>query len=322
MLRFAALAAVLGLAVMAPGEGLAQDNYPNRPITMIVGYGAGGSTDLSARIVAASMEKILGQPIVVENRTGGNGAVGTQAVFNAEPDGYTLGMTSGSILTVLPWTMGLGFDPLQLTFVGSVLESYYALFTGAQKPWKSVEELAEYAKANPNQLVMANSGGFGIPDIAMAQFAQAVGGIEYRTLPTTGGAEQVVRLLSGDADVAPNSAAPTLSHVRSGALRPLLILSPRWPELEEMNVPLSSETYGFTARNLSSLVGPPGLPEEIRQRLEDALRQSMEDPAIQEQLAKVGELIEFKTGEQIRAAAVETQAAQKAIGEKLGKVAK
>src|SRR5688572_32740898 len=100
------------LAIMLPGWSLAQDSYPDRPIRMIVGYGAGGSTDLASRTVAAHMEKTLGRPIVVENRPGGNGAVGTQAVYNAQPDGYTLGMTSGSILTVLPWTMKLGFDPL------------------------------------------------------------------------------------------------------------------------------------------------------------------------------------------------------------------
>src|SRR3954464_4227404 len=103
---FAAIAAVvLGLLVSA--DAFAQ-GYPARPIRMIVGYGAGGSTDLAARIVAAHMEKTLGQPVTVENRVGGNGAVGTGAVFNAQPDGYTLAMTSGSILTVLPWNSDLG----------------------------------------------------------------------------------------------------------------------------------------------------------------------------------------------------------------------
>lgn len=87
--------------------------------------------------------------------------------------------------------MKLGFDPQQLTYIGSVLESYYAPLVGATKPWQTVEDFVAAAKG-PQQLVMSNSSGFGIPDIAMAQFAQAAGGFEYRTLPTTGGAEQVV----------------------------------------------------------------------------------------------------------------------------------
>jgi tripartite-type tricarboxylate transporter receptor subunit TctC len=86
-------------------DGVAAQDYPTRPIRLIVGYGAGGATDLAARIVADHMEKTLGQPITVENRPGGNGTVGTRAVSMAAPDSYTLGMTSGSILTVLPWTM-------------------------------------------------------------------------------------------------------------------------------------------------------------------------------------------------------------------------
>ena len=315
-MRKIASLALMGLSMLLPLPALAQADYPNRPITLVVGYGAGGSTDLASRVAAAGMEKILGQPVVVENRTGGNGAVGTQAVFNAAPDGYTIGMTSGSIMTVLPWTMNLGFDPLQLTYVGSVLESYYALFSGSQKPWQNIDEFITAAKASP--LVVANSGGFGIPDIAMAQVAQAAGGFEYRTVPTTGGGEQALRLLSGDVDVSPNSAAPTLQHVRSGALRPILILSPSWPELEAMGVPLSTEKFGFSTRNLSALVAPPGLPEDIRQKLEDALKQVMEHPAYTEQFRNVGELIEFKTGAEIRQAVEETQAVQRKIGVQLG----
>jgi len=308
-------------ALLLAAEAHAAD-YPNRPIRLVVGYGAGGSTDLASRVVAAHMEKTLGQPITIENRTGGNGAVGTGAVYNATPDGYTLTMTSGSILTVLPWTSDLGFDPLKLTFIGSVLESMYAQFVKADSPWKTIDDLVAYMKENPNKVVYANSGAFGLPDIGMAQLAKAVGGLQYRTMPTTGGAEQVLKLLSGDAQTQQNSATPTLPHVRSGAIRPLLIVSKAWPELEKMGVPLSDKRFGFTVRNLSALAGPPGLPEDIRQKLEDALRKAMETPEVVAQLEKIGEFIEFKTGKEILAVATQVQAEQKAIGEQLGKVLK
>lgn len=320
MLRFI-LAISCTLSVVLPVVAAAQD-YPTRPIRLIVGYGAGGATDLAARIVAEHMEKTLRQPITVENRPGGNGTVGTRAAFQAAPDGYTLAMTSGSILTVLPWTMDIGFDPLKLTFIGSTHESFYAIFVKGDSPWKTVQDLVAYAKANPNQLITANSGGFGLPDIAMAQLAKAVGGMQYRTVPTSGGAEQVLKLLSGDVQAQANSAAATMSHVKSGAIRALLVVSTSWPELEKMGVPLSSKVYGFSARNLSAVVGPPGLPEPIRKKLEDALAKAMGDPDTLAKLEKIGEFIEYKTGQQIHDTAARVQAEQLEIGKILDKVKK
>jgi tripartite-type tricarboxylate transporter receptor subunit TctC len=317
MQRFLIIALSL-LSLLGNGPALAQ-NYPTRPITMIVGYGAGGSTDLAARIVASHMEKTLGQPVIIENKVGGNGAVGTRAVFTAKPDGYTIGMTSGSILTVLPYTTDLGFDPLKLTFIGSTHESYYALWVRADSRFKTIQDVVSYAKANPDKLVTANSGGFGIPDIAVAQLAQANGGFTYRTVPTSGGAEQVLKLLAGDVELEANSATATLSHMRDGKIRAVLIVSTGWPELEKLGVPQSSKLFGFTARNLASVVGPPGLPEPIRQRLEDALKKAMEDPDVHTRLVNTGELIEFKTGKAIAEVAAKAQAEQYLVAKQLGK---
>ncbi len=314
------LALVLTLALSDWTEPA--EKYPSRPITIIVGYTPGGATDLAARAVAMHMEKTLGQAIVIENRPGGNGAVGTSAVFKAAPDGYTLGMTSGSILTVMPFTVDLGFDPLQLSFFGSTHESLHVQLVRGDSPWKTIQEMTAYAKANPNKLVHSTSGGFGINDIGMALLAKATGGFEYRTLPTGGGAEAVLKILSGDAQTGMNSAAPSLPHIRSGAVRALMILTPTWPELEKMKVPLSKDLYGFTVRNLSAMVGPPGLPEDIRQRLEAALKKAMEDKEVMERLKTIGEFVVFKTGQQIRSDARQVLAEYRAIAEQLGKVVK
>ncbi len=317
-----ALALVFGCLLSNCGPALDTEPYPARSIRMIVGYGAGGSTDVAARIVASHLERTLGQPVIVENRPGGNGAVGTGAVYRARPDGYTIGMTSGSILTVLPWTMDLGFDPLELTFLGSTHESTYAIWVREDSPWSTIEELVEYARSNPGQLRVANSSGFGLPDIALAQLAESSGGFTYRTVPTTGGAEQVLKLLAGDVDAEANSAAPTLSHFRAGRLRPLLVLSAAWPELEALGIPLSSEAYGFSARNLSAIVAPPGLDDGARQVLAAALADAMRDPRTVDRLAATGELVEFKTGAEIRAAATEVQARHLLVGEALGRVSR
>lgn len=310
------------VAMAAPAILRAADKFPSRPIRIVVGYGPGGSTDLAARAVAAHMEKTLGQSVTVENRPGGNGAVGTGAVYNADPDGYMIAMTSGSILTIIPWTTDLGYDPLKMSFIGSSHESLYGFFVKADAPWQTMDELVTHMKANPNKIVFANSGAFGIPDIGMAQIARAVGGLQYRTLPTTGGGDQIVKLLSGDAQIQLNSAAPTLPHLRNKVVRALLVVSPAWPELEKLGVPLCSKLYGFNIRNLSALVGPPKLPEDIRQKLEDALKAAMHDKATLAQLETIGELIGYKSGREIHVDAVKVQAEQKQVGEILGKVRK
>lgn len=313
-----ALGALFALALPASAQ-----NYPERPITMLVGYGAGGSTDLAARIVAQHMEKTLGQPITIENRTGGNGLVAVNATYNAKPDGYTIAMTSGSVLTVMPWNIEMPFDPLKLSFIGSTHESFYALFVKGDAPWKTVDELIAFAKANPGQLVTANSGGFGLPDIGMAQLANAVGGLKYRTVPTTGGAEQVLKLIAGDVQSELNSMAPTAPHFRTGAIRALLVVSPAWPELQEKGVPLAKDKFGFSVRNLSVVAGPPGLPEPIRAKLEAALKKAMDDPEVMARLKQgVGEDIRFRTGAEALKEAAEVQAQQRVVGEQLGKLFK
>jgi tripartite-type tricarboxylate transporter receptor subunit TctC len=228
-------------------------------------------------------------------------------------------MTSGSILTVLPWTMNLGFDPLGLTFVGSTHESTYAIWVNAGSPWNTIQELVAYAQSNPNKLLVANSGGFGIPDIAVAQLAKVAGGFQYRTVPTSGGAEQVLKLLSGDVNTQANSASPTLAHYRAGRIRPLLVLSPSWPELEKAGVPLSTTLYGFSTRNLSAVIGPPNLDVSLRQKLESALKAAAEDPQTRDRLKTTGEQIEFQSSTQIRETAAQVQSEQYTIGKALGK---
>jgi len=318
---------ILGIAtalVLASGSApaLALD-YPTRPITMLVGYGAGGSTDLAARIVAQHMEKTLGQPIIIDNRTGGNGLVAVAATYNARPDGYTITMTSGSVLTVMPWNIEMSFDPQKLSIVGSSHESLYGLFVRADAPWKTIDEYITHGKANPGKIITANSGGFGLPDIGMAQLVNAVDGMRYRTVPTTGGSEQVLKLLSGDVHSVLNSMAPTATHFRGGAIRALLVVSPKWPELEAQGVPLSTQKYGFSVRNLSVIAGPPGMPEAIRAKLESALKLAMDDPTVMQRLKEgVGEDMRYRNGKDSLKDIVEVEAAQRVVGTELGKLAK
>ncbi|TDE03128.1 tripartite tricarboxylate transporter substrate binding protein [Jiangella asiatica] len=298
-----ALAAVLLLSA-ACGSGprgggdaeAAAADFPARPITLVVPYGAGGSTDTIARVLADHLERSLGQPVAVENVPGGVGAVGVQRVFNAEPDGHTLAMASGSILTVTPQTTELEYDPMEMTFVASTHESVAARFVSGESQWQTIEDLVAWGAQEGNELVDATSGGFGVNDIGTASLSEAVGGLNYRPLATDGGAEAVVRILAGDADMNQNSATAALPYVESGELRPLLIESPSWPELAELGVPTSQELYGYTIINPSAVLAPPDLPDEIRQVLEDAIRDALEDEEVAERMRGTFELVGFRSG--------------------------
>ncbi len=278
---------------------------PDGPITIVVPYGAGGSTDTIGRILADHMEGTLGVPVVVENVPGGVGAVGLQQVFNAAPDGYTIALASGSIQTIVPHTTDLGYDPYEMTFIASTHESVAARFTTPATGFDTIEDLIEYGQNPANTLVDVTSGGFGLPDIGSVLLSEAVGGLNYRPLATDGGAESVLRLLSGDADMGQNSASTTVQYIETGELVPLLIESASWPALEEMGIPKSSDLYGYTIINPASLMAPPGLPEEIRQALEDAVRAALEDTAVFDQMALTNELVGFKTGQEARDYALE-----------------
>ena len=173
---------------------------PSGPMTLVIPYGPGGSTDIIGRLLAKKMESYFGVPIVVENVAGGNGAVGAQRVFNAKADGLTLAMLSGSIQTIVPPTTAIGFEPLSMSYIASTHESVAARFVSKKSGFKTIQDVIAAGKTR--FLIDVTSGGYGLPDLGTALLSKKSGGIKYRPLATSGGAESVLRLLSGDADMA------------------------------------------------------------------------------------------------------------------------
>ena len=273
---------------------------PSGPITLIVPYGPGGSTDIIGRLLADHMKKTLGVPVVVVDVPGGNGAVGLQQVYNAKPDGLTIAIASGSIQTIIPHITKIGFDPFKMVFIASTHESVAARFVSGKSPWKTIAELVAYGKNPKNTLIDVTSGGYGLPDLGTALLSKAVGGLHYRPLATTGGSESVLRLLSGDADMGQNSASTTVQYVKSGDLRPLLIESPTWPLLESMGIPTSKKLYGYSITNPSSILAPPKTSNVIRQVLENAVKAALADKTTFDNMAKTQELVRFLTGMQAK----------------------
>lgn len=277
-------------------------NYPTKPITFIVPYGPGGTTDLSGRIMAQALENILGQPVVVENKEGGGGAVGLSLLYKAAPDGYTIAVGTGTNTTVAPHTAQVAYDPLKMSYIAGYGEWRYALLASSKMGWKTVEEMAAWGKANSGKVILSTTGGFGLLDVGMGLVAKNNGGFEYRTLPSNSAAESIARQLAGDANIRVGSPGTNMDYVRDGTFTPLLIMSNSWPELEKMGVPKAKDKYGFSLANNFTIIGPPGLPEPIRQKLEDTVATAMKDQATLDRLKKLSDDdYAFKTSSDVKA---------------------
>jgi tripartite-type tricarboxylate transporter receptor subunit TctC len=259
----------LGLVSALPliGRASAQGAWPTRTITMIVPFPPGGQADLAARPVAASLEKILGQPVVVENRGGAGGSIGNAAVARAEPDGYTILMTLSS-LAVLPEADRLfgrqpAYEVGQLAPVARVLADPTLLAVPASAPWKTLQDFVEDAKKRPGQIPYGSSGPYGTLHVSMEMFASAAG-IKLLHVPYRGAGPAVTGLLAGQIQALASAPGVLKPHVDSGAMRVLanwgatrVASFPDLPTFKEQGYP-DVEFYIW-----AGLFAPKGLPEPV-----------------------------------------------------------
>jgi tripartite-type tricarboxylate transporter receptor subunit TctC len=298
MTRNSLLASVLFAAAAAfGGTTAAHAEFPEKPITLVVPYGPGGGTDLSARILAPAMEKILGQPVVVENKAGGGGAVALGQLFAAEPDGYTIAVGTGSNMTIIPHTTEVGYEVEDFTYIANYFGWPYIIVVHPSVPADDLKELVTWAKENPNAMVSATTGGFNIHMVAMGLLSERAGGIEMRSLPSNSAAESTARVLAGDANVVVGSPVTYIEHIRSGDLKALAIVSDViGPELEDMDLEKSVDALGFELTNTTVVIGPPGMPEDVRMKLQSAVEQALQDPEIVKQVNALGFPVQYGPG--------------------------
>jgi len=282
--RFIVLAAAGLLAGLAPAPASC-DGYPSRPITLIVPYGPGGNGDLSARALADALghEKLVDQPIVVENRDGAGGIIGTQYVKNAQKDGYTLLLARIGSQVVAP-----ALDPDtpykwdDLTPIGLLEIDPYVCVVKADSPYKSFTELLDAVKANPGKLSYATSSNMDASVVFPVKAFLDVGLPANAAIkvPYKGGGATVAPVLSGTVDFTCNGIAPYFGSIKAGALRALIVSTPtRLPELPD--VPTAAE-LGLKDLEMVSgwnaLYGPPGLSREIVKHWEDVLARANASP--------------------------------------------
>jgi tripartite-type tricarboxylate transporter receptor subunit TctC len=266
--------ALLGTLGVFSALSAAAQNYPVRPITLIVPWGAGGGTDATARIIGSLLEKDLGQPVNVVNRTGGSGVVGHAAIASAQPDGYTIGLATVEI-GMMHWQGLTDLTSASYTPIGLVNADPAGVQVRADSPYKTVNELLAAIKANPGKFKASGTGQGGIWHLAIAGLLrdQKIDPAALPWVPSNGAAPGLQDMMAGGIEVAPVSLPEARSLIDAGRVKSLAIMSDR-PSALYPNVPTLKAATGsdWTMAAWRGIVAPKGLPAPVRDKLAEAVR--------------------------------------------------
>jgi tripartite-type tricarboxylate transporter receptor subunit TctC len=262
----------------APFATRAQAKFPNHPIKLIIPWAAGGPADGGFRILAESVAKTLGQPVVVENKGGASGVMGAIALQNEKPDGYTISQMHMSVLRQPLLNKALTYHPIRdLTYILQITGYVMGVVVRTDAPWKTLPELLTHAKANPGKLNYGTLGAGSTQQLAMERVGLALGGLSWTHAPYRGTADTMRGLLSGEIDFA-SEASGWAPLVQSGKLRLLAVFTaqrakrfPDAPTVEELGIDVVVESPG-------GLVGPRGMDPAIVKVLADAFRAAAQEP--------------------------------------------
>jgi tripartite-type tricarboxylate transporter receptor subunit TctC len=292
------MGAVAGLMVLvAQGGAGAQDNWPSRPIRLIVPFAPGGNTDAVARVTAEYMQSALkGASVIVENRGGAGGIVGTEAVAKAAPDGYTLCVCSIGSITISPALERLPYDPLKDLIPISLLgTNALVLIAHPSLEAKSVQDVIKLAKAKPKSLDYGSSGVGGLMHVSALLF-QAKTGTDLVHVPYRGGAPATQGLVAGDVKLVFANMSDAIGQIEGGTVRALGVTTatrtpaaPQIPTIAESGVP------GFHAESWNALFAPAGTPQPIIDRLARIAADMAKDPAVQKRMAEFGSVAAANT---------------------------
>ena len=289
-MRIRTLVTLLMLTLVLPHWAWAQDTFPNRPISMVAPFPPGGVADLTARPVAAAMEKVLKNPVVVVNKTGAAGAVGMSFVANSKPDGYTL-LLSLSSISIIPEADKLfdrkpAYTMDQLVPIALISADPTVLVVHADRPWKSVKEFVEDAKKRPGEISFSSSGVYGTLHMATEMLAHAAG-IKLKHVPYGGAGPALTSILGGHVDALASGPAVVLPHVKAGKLRPLagwgakrVASLPDLPTFKELG-------YDIEFYIWAGVFAPKGTPQPILKRLRETVGQAVKEPDFKGAMEKI-----------------------------------
>jgi tripartite-type tricarboxylate transporter receptor subunit TctC len=292
------VAAVLCLAAFLGASPTQAQDYPNRPIKVVVPFPAGGPTDGMARIISERLGAVLGQSIVVENKGGGaGGSIGAKFVATSDPDGYTILMTPGGALTTGPAVHpNIGYDaPKAFVPVAQLIETPLVISVREDLPVKSMAEFVAYAKANPGKLSWGTQG-FGVAPHLLLELFKLETGTNIVHVPYRGTAPMLSAILGGEVQVVADPMTTCLPHIQSGKLRAIAIAgSERTPKLPDVPTTKEGGYPKIDSPFWLAVVAPAGTPQPIVDKLNAAFRESMKPAETQALLAKLGADIKIGT---------------------------
>jgi tripartite-type tricarboxylate transporter receptor subunit TctC len=312
LMKCLSVAAIVLAAVT--GAARAQQDFPNKPIQLLVAFPAGGSTDIAARIVASIAEKALGQPIVIVNRGGAGGQIGWTELVRQRPDGYYIGFIN------LPATNTVILDPERRAIftekdftpiINQVLDPG-VIWVRADSPYKTVQDLIDAAKKSPGTIRAATTGILSDDHLAILMTEEAAPGAKFRLVHLEGGAAQFKEIMAGNIDVAFDNVGSIVKRVQSGEVRALAVMDdvrskflPDVPTMKELGFPtvISSSTRG--------IAGPKEMPAPLVAKLRDVFKKAMEDPEHVKKLEEQGIAIKIMVGDEYEKYFADTHAQAK-----------
>lgn len=288
---FKILSLSLSFAFLAATAQQAQAQaYPNKPVRMVVGFAAGGSTDKLARVLATRMGELLGQSVVVENRPGAAGNIAAEAVATATPDGYTIFMATLSSQAINPHMYAkLKFDPIKsFESVGLVAKYPLLLVVSPQLQLNSVQDLVSYAKANPGKTFFASSGN-GSPAHLAGEIFKTSTATDVRHVPYRGGGPAMMALMANEAQFGFETIPSAIGHARGGKLKGLAVTSDKRSEAAPA-LPTMQETglKGFSVTSWAGLLAPAGTPKDVVAKLAETTRAAIASPGVKAALVNDG----------------------------------
>ncbi len=299
LLRLATVATAAAIAAALVTAPASAQQYPTRPINMIVSFPAGGSTDIGARVVSGIAEKIMGQPVVVVNKGGAGGQVGWTELARAKPDGYTIGFLNlpATNTTILDPERQAIFNEGSFTPIANQVLDPGVIWVAANSPFKTLKDLLDAAKAKPGTMRAATTGILSDDHLAILMVEEVNPGVNFRIVHLLGGAAQMKETLGGNIDVSFDNVGGIVPQVKSGQVRALAVMDverskflPDVPTTKELGMPtvISSSTRG--------IAGPKGMDPALVKTLQEAFSKAMKDPEHIKRLEEAGLAIKIMVG--------------------------
>ncbi|HSV47849.1 MAG TPA: tripartite tricarboxylate transporter substrate binding protein [Ramlibacter sp.] len=288
------------LAALGSPWTLAQTPYPSRPVQLVHGFGAGGNADVVARLVAMKLQDLIGQPVVVDIKSGAGGMIATNFVAKSAPDGYNLAMLTGAHTVSAAIRKSLPYDPVKdFAFISTVTSFPFVIAVRAEHPAKTLAQLVELSRKQESR-VSFTSVGVGSTQHLVGELLGGAAGAQLLHIPYRGGGAPVQSVIAGEVDVLADTLTVAIPHIQSGRLRALAVTSAApWPSLP--GVPSAALTLpGFEVRSWLGLVAAAETPPAIVRRLNSEVRKLLQNADVQKTLASSGSATAYSTPEAMR----------------------